>query len=87
MWEKTPVPSEYEAWWASVKKTQRSANAENRMTIPWVSSPLSIHSTDCALPALSMTLLCTKSAKICREDMVACFKAVFGVMQVNVYEL
>ena len=58
------------------------ANAENWTAVHWVSSPLSSCSTDPALPALRITVLFSASVKMCREDMMACFKAMFRVLQV-----
>jgi len=53
-----------------------------KTTIPWVSSPLRSHSTDFALPALCIIVLCGEFVKMCQEDMMACSKAIFRVLQI-----
>jgi hypothetical protein len=39
------------------------------------------HSTDSALLALCMTVLCSEFVKMCQEVMMACLKAIFRVLE------
>ena len=68
--------------WPVWRRDKCPANGENQTTIPWVSSPLPSCSTDSALTALCITVLCSEFVKMCQEDMMACFIAVFRVLQV-----
>jgi len=81
LWEKTPVPTAYELG-GPVWRDKCPANGENQTTIPWVSSPLPSCSNDSALAALCITVLCSEFVKMCQEDMMGCFKAIFTVLQV-----